>query len=115
MIHGVAFNELFPRRYAIANLQYRYEALFFMFPYLEATWGLVERPLFAADGGIKNVTDSMPALGAGLVTGAPWRSQIELNYSYNFGIYRDPGGAPPTKGGHGLFFFWSKELGSSGR
>jgi hypothetical protein len=57
----------------------------------------------------------MPALGAGLVTGAPWRSQIELNYSYNFGIYRDPGGAPPTKGGHGLFFFWSKELGSSGR
>ena len=44
MIHGVAFNELFPSRYAVANLQYRYEALFFFFPYIEATWGLVERP-----------------------------------------------------------------------
>lgn len=114
MIHGVAFNELFPRRYAVANLQYRYEALFFMFPYIEATWGLVERPLFTADGAIENVTDSMPTLGGGLVTGAPWRSQIELNYTYNFGIYRDPGGAPPTKGGHGMFIFWSKELGTPG-
>ncbi|MGH7258145.1 MAG: hypothetical protein ACREIM_07185 [Nitrospiraceae bacterium] len=112
MIHGVAFNELFPRRYAVANLQYRYEALFFLFPYLEATWGLVERPRFTPDGGIKNVTDSMPAVGGGIVSGAPWKSQIELNYSYNFGIFRDPGGAPPTKGGHGMFFFWSKELSS---
>ena len=40
MIHGVAFNELFPTRYAVANLQYRYEALFFLYPYVEATWGL---------------------------------------------------------------------------
>ncbi len=113
MIHGVAFNELFPRRYAVANLQYRYEALFFLFPYLEATWGLVERPRSTPDGGIKNVTDSMPAVGGGIVSGAPWKSQIELNYSYNFGIFRDPGGAPPTKGGHGMFFFWSKQLSSS--
>jgi hypothetical protein len=114
MIRGVAFNELFPRRYAIANLQYRYEALFFLFPYLEATWGLVERPRFTADGAIRMSTDSMPTLGAGLVSGAPWRSQVELNYTYNFGIFRDPGGAPPTRGGHGMFIFWSKELGNSG-
>ena len=113
MIHGVAFNELFPTQYAVANLQYRYELLFFFYPYIEATWGLVERPLFAADGSIKNVTDSMPALGAGIVSGAPWKSQIELNYSYNFGIFRDPGGPPPTRGGHGVFLLWSKELSSS--
>jgi hypothetical protein len=110
MIHGVAFNELFPTRYAVANLQYRYEALFFLYPYLEATWGLVERPVFTSNTAVKSVTDSMPALGGGLVTGAPWKSQLELNYTYNFGIYRDPGGAPPTKGGHGIIFFWSKEL-----
>lgn len=29
LIPGVAFNELFPRKYAIANFTYRYEALFF--------------------------------------------------------------------------------------
>ena len=45
--------------------------LFFFYPYIEATWGLVERPLFAADGSIKNVTDSMPALGAGLSQAPP--------------------------------------------
>ena len=29
---GVQFNELFPRRYAIASVTYRYEALFFLYP-----------------------------------------------------------------------------------
>ena len=33
-----------------------------------------------------------------------------LNYTYNFGIFRDPGGGPPTEGGHGVIFFWSKQL-----
>lgn len=110
MIHGVAFNELFPRRYAIADLMYRYEALFFLYPYLEATWGFVEQARFEPNGSIKNVMDSMPTVGGGVVSGAPWRSQIELNYTYNFGIFRDPGGGPPTKGGHGMFIFWSKQL-----
>src|SRR5438128_9136200 len=87
---GVQFNELFPRRYAIASVTYRYEALFFLYPYVTATYGLVERPRFTSEG-IRNTTDSLPALGGGLVTGAPWKSQIELNYSYNFGIFHDPG------------------------
>jgi hypothetical protein len=106
---GVAFNELFPRRYAIASITYRYEALFFLYPYVTATYGLVERPRFTTDG-IKNATDSLPALGGGIVTGGPWKSQIELNYSYNFGMFRDPGGAPPSKGSHGAFLFWAKQL-----
>lgn len=106
---GVAFNELFPRRYAIASVTYRYEALFFLYPYVTATYGLVER-LRQTPQGIRNTTDSLPALGGGLVTGAPWKSQIEINYSYNFGMFRDPGGGPPTKGGHGAFLFWAKEL-----
>lgn len=106
---GVQFNELFPRQYAIASVTYRYEALFFLYPYVTATYGLVERPRFTSEG-IRNTTDSLPALGGGIVTGAPWKSQIELNYSYNFGMFRDPGGAPPTKSGHGAFILWSKEL-----
>ncbi len=106
---AVQFNELFPRHYGIASLTYRYEALFFLFPYVTATYGLVER-LRSTPQGIKESTDSFPALGGGVVTGAPWKSQIELNYSYNFGIFRDPGGAPPTMGGHGAFILWAKEL-----
>ena len=95
---GVQFNELFPRRYAIASVTYRYEALFFLYPYVTATYGFVEQ-LRSTPQGIVAVTDPMPALGGGVVTGAPWKSQIEINYSYNFGIFRDPGGAPPTRGG----------------
>jgi hypothetical protein len=106
---GVQFNELFPRHYAIASVTYRYEALFFLYPYVTATYGLVER-LRSTPQGIEESTDSLPALGGGIVTGAPWKSQIELNYSYNFGIFRDPGGAPPTMGGHGAFILWAKQL-----
>jgi hypothetical protein len=83
---------------------------FFVYPYLRATYGLVERPRFGPNGSIRTQMDSLPALDGGLVSGAPWRSQVELNYSYNFGIFRDPGGGPPTLGGHGFFLLWSKEL-----
>lgn len=112
MIHGVAFNELVPSRYAIANVQYRYEALFFLYPYIEAGWAFVEQAHFTAQRTIKQVTDSMPTVGVGVVSGAPWRSQIEVNYTYNFGIFRESGDDGPTRGGHGLFLFWSKELGT---
>ncbi|HJU05844.1 MAG TPA: hypothetical protein VJ692_11905 [Nitrospiraceae bacterium] len=106
---AVAFNELFPRRYAIADLIYRYEALFFLYPYIRGTYGLVERPRFVGNGAVRNQMDGLPALGGGIISGAPWRSQIELNYSYNFGIFRDPGGKI-SQGGHGFFALWSKEL-----
>jgi hypothetical protein len=52
----------------------------------------------------------MLALGGGIVMGAPWKSQIEINYSYNLGIFRDPGGAPPTREGNEIFLFWAKTL-----
>ncbi len=54
--------------------------------------------------------DSLPAVSGGAASGAPWYSQIELNYSYNFGIYSDRGGGPPIPGRHGFFVFWSKEF-----
>ena len=106
---GVAFNELFPTRYGIADLIYRYEALFFLYPYIRATYGIVERPRFSPDRSIRFQMDSLPAVGGGIVSGAPWRSQIELGYSYNFGIFRDPGGHV-SMGGHGFFAMWSKEI-----
>lgn len=110
MLPSVAFNELFPTRYGIAHIEYRYEALFFLYPYIRGSWGLIEQPRFQPDGRIKNKMDSMPAVSGGLVSGAPWHSQIELNYSYNFGIYSDHSGGPPLPGRHGFFVFWSKEF-----
>ncbi|HEU4683552.1 MAG TPA: hypothetical protein VFS39_03515 [Nitrospira sp.] len=110
MLASVAFNELFPRRYVIGHMEYRYQALFFMYPYIRGSWGIVEQLRFQPDGSIRYRMNSMPALGAGLISGAPWHSLVELNYSYNFGIYSDHGGGPPLPGRHGFFIFWSKEL-----
>ncbi|OQW32306.1 MAG: hypothetical protein A4E19_19970 [Nitrospira sp. SG-bin1] len=110
ILPSVAFNELFPSRYAIVHATYRYEALFFLYPYIRGLYGLVEQPRFQPGGQIRNEMDSMPAVSAGVVSGAPWRSQIEVNYSYNFGIYSDRGGGPPMAGRHGFFVFWSKEF-----
>jgi hypothetical protein len=97
MMPGVAFTELFPRRYGIIDLTYRYEALFFLYPYIRGTYGLVERPRFAETGRIKMQTESLPAVGGGIVCGAPWNSQVELNYRYNFGIFRSAWPARPTR------------------
>ena len=38
ILPSVAFNELFPRRYGIAHLEYRYEPIFFVFPYIRGSW-----------------------------------------------------------------------------
>lgn len=109
LLPGVAFNELFPRRYLVTTLTYRYEALFFLYPYVRGTWGLVERPRFADGGAVRMSMDQLPSLGGGVISGAPWRSQIEFSYAYNFGMIRDPGGERQY-GSHGMFVFWSKEL-----
>jgi hypothetical protein len=110
MMPSVAFNELFPRQYGIGHLEYRYEAMFFLYPYIRGSWGIVEQARFLPNGSITYQMDAMPALGGGVVTGAPWRSQVELNYSYNFGIFSDHGGGQPVPGRNGFFIFWSKEL-----
>ncbi|HZC82594.1 MAG TPA: hypothetical protein VE222_12920 [Nitrospiraceae bacterium] len=109
MLPGVAFYELFPRRYVITDLTYRYEALFFLFPYIRGTYAIVERPRFTDGGAIAMRMDSLPAIGGGIVTGAPWSSQVEVNYTYNFGVFRDTDGGP-RMGGHGIFISWSKEF-----
>jgi len=79
-----------------------------LYPYIRGTWAAVERPRFRQDGSINIQVDMLPALGTGVVSGAPWQSQIEVNYSYNFGMFRDRQG--PEKGGHSLMVFWSKLL-----
>lgn len=41
----------------------------------------MERARFTGDGSIRNQVDMLPAVGGGIVSGAPWGSQIEINYS----------------------------------
>lgn len=90
------------------DLRYRYEALFFLYPYVYGNWALIDCPRFK-DGSVGHSMDSLPTLGAGIITGAPWHSRLELSYAYAFGILRNPEGQTEF-GGHSLIVQWSKEF-----
>jgi hypothetical protein len=109
MLPGVAFNELFPRKYVTADLTYRWGAMLALFPYIRATYAFVERPRFVDNGAVRMQMDSLPALGGGVITIGPWRTQIELNYTYNFGIFRSTESGPQM-GGHGIFISISRGI-----
>ncbi|HEX2245841.1 MAG TPA: hypothetical protein VHH94_06120 [Gammaproteobacteria bacterium] len=106
---GAAFDEFFSRSYGIVDLRYRYEALFFLYPYVYGNWAWIDRPRRFQAGSLGHPMDSLPTLGAGIITGAPWRSRLELNYAYNFGILRNPE-RQPEFGGHSIIVHWSKEF-----
>jgi hypothetical protein len=104
---GAAFLEFYSRNYGILELRYRYEALFFLYPYVRANWAWIDRPRFKEAGRVAFQTDAIPSVGAGFTTGAPWKSQIEFNYTYSFGMLRSIESGPEF-GGHAVLFTWSK-------
>lgn len=106
---GAAFGEFYSRSYGILELRYRYEALFFVYPYLRGSWAWIDRPRFKENGLVGNQMDSLPSLGGGLISGAPGNSEVTLDYSYNFGMLRNSGGGPQF-GGHGVMLTWSMEF-----
>jgi hypothetical protein len=109
MLPATAFDEFVPTRYGIADPTYRYEALFFLFPYVQGTWAVLDRPRFGPGQTIITKTATLPALSTGIVSSAPWKSQVEVNYSYNFGVFRSSP-EEPSEGGQTIFVFWAKLL-----
>jgi hypothetical protein len=108
-VAGAIFDEFFSRSYALANLEYRYELLFFCYLHLRGQLAWLERARFSADGTADWEMDALPALGAAVTCGAPWNSQVELAYNYNFGLLREEGGDSEF-GGHSVTLAWSKEF-----
>jgi hypothetical protein len=51
----------------------------------------------------------MNALSIGVTSGFFWRSQLELAYSYNFGILRQRGGVSKA-GDDAILVHWSKSF-----
>lgn len=105
---GAIFDEFYSRSYVVANLEYRRELLFFCFLHLRGQLALVDRPRLT-NGALDWQMDTLPAVGAALTCGAPWKSQVELGFSYNFGLLRDSHGDPEF-GGSALTLAWSKEF-----
>ena len=107
VLPGAAFEEFFTRRYGIANLEYRSEALFFLYLQLRGSLAWVERPRWTAGGSIAKRTDPMHSLTAAVSSGFLWDSSLEFAYSYNFGLRRQQNGAA-SSGGSALFLSWTK-------
>ena len=90
---GAAISEFTPdKHYVIALAEYRYELLFFT--YLSAYGGVawLDRERLGDlrfAGGIRNQDDYLYPVGARLTTAFLFRSQIQVEYNYNFDVIRD--------------------------
>ncbi|MEP6770038.1 MAG: hypothetical protein ABJC61_15295 [Acidobacteriota bacterium] len=110
IVPAAAADELFPSRYGLVNLEYRYQAVFFLFFQLKGTLAWVEQPQFGPGGsGVFRRVRPLNGITAGLTSGFLWSSEIEVNAAYNFGLERPKDGRP-RKGGRSVFVSWIKAL-----
>jgi hypothetical protein len=92
ILPAAAFDEIAARGYGILNLEYRFEALFFLFLHARGTLARADRARLGAPGGIGNRTDWLNGVTVGLTSGFLWSSTIELFFSRNFGLESESGG-----------------------
>jgi hypothetical protein len=92
ILPAAAFDEIATRGYGILNLEYRFEALFFLFLSARGTLARADRARFDAQGGFANCTDWLNGVTVGLTSGFLWSSTIELFFSRNFGLESESGG-----------------------
>jgi hypothetical protein len=86
ILPAAAFDEIATRGYGILNVEYRFEALFFLFLSARGTLARADRARFDAQGGFTNHTDWLNGVTVGLTSGFLWSSAIELFFSRNFGL-----------------------------
>ena len=110
IVPAAAYEELFPSRYGLVNLEYRFQALFFLYLQLKGTLAWVEQPRFLPGGsGVVSRVRPLHGITAGLTSGFLWNSEIELNGAWNFGLEREKNGRP-RKGGRSLLLSWTKAI-----
>ncbi|MGZ5382102.1 MAG: hypothetical protein ACXWFQ_09570 [Thermoanaerobaculia bacterium] len=109
ILPAAAFDEIATRRYGILNLEYRFEALFFLFLSARGTLARADRARFDAQGGFVNRTDWLNGITVGLTSGFVWSSTIELFFSRNFGLESRQNDVF-TKGRNALYFSFTKEF-----
>ncbi len=109
ILPAAAFDEIATRGYGILNLEYRFEATFFLFLSARGTLALADRLRLDAQGGFVSRTDTLNGITVGLTSGFLWSSTIELFFSRNFGLesrQNDAGSA----GRNAVYFSFTKEF-----
>ncbi|HEX7614115.1 MAG TPA: hypothetical protein VF554_02450 [Thermoanaerobaculia bacterium] len=92
ILPAAAFDEIATRGYGIVNVEYRFEALFFLFLSARGTLARADRVRFDAKGDFVNRTDWLNGVTVGLTSGFLWSSTIEAFFSRNFGLESESGG-----------------------
>jgi len=93
ILPGAAINEFTPdKHYVIGLAEYRYELMFFA--YLSAYGGVayLDRERLGPtrfNGPIRSQDDFLYPVGARLTSGFLFRSQLQLEYNYNFDVIRE--------------------------
>jgi hypothetical protein len=72
VLPGAASDEFFPSRYAITNLEYRYEPLFFLFLQARGTLAWLDRPRLTASGQAVDRFEPMHAVTLAATSGFFW-------------------------------------------
>jgi hypothetical protein len=109
ILPAAVFEEFFSSRYGIANLEYRYQALFFLYLQARGTVARLDRPRFSSGGSVENETGTLRAVTAAVTSGFLWDSSLEIAYSRNFDLLRQRNGVA-KRGGGALYFFWTKDF-----
>jgi hypothetical protein len=104
LVPGATIDEYFPRHYALAALEYRYELFFFTYLSLRSTLAWLDRDR-RSDGRVHRENDLLPSLGARVTTGFFFDTQLELGYAYGFAVRR-----PAGRGSHEVVAHVSKEF-----
>ena len=109
ILPAAAFDEIATRGYGILNLEYRFEAAFFLFLHVRGTLARADRARFDDRGAIVNRTDWLNGVTAGLTSGFLWNSTIELFVSRNFGLESQQSGVA-SAGRSAAWFSFTKEF-----
>ena len=109
VLPAAALEEIVSSSYAILNVEYRYELLFFSYLRFRGTLAEIDRLRFAPEGGTVRLIEPMNSLALGITTGFLWHSQLEIGYAYNFGVIRQRDGQSQTGDG-AILLHWSKSF-----
>jgi hypothetical protein len=91
VLPGSVIQEYFPKHYAIAVGEYRWEALFFTYLSFNASVGYLDR-LRQTGPNLTDTTsknDLFSSLGGRVTTGFFFNSRMQLSYNYNFSEIRN--------------------------
>jgi len=109
VVPAAALDEIATRRYALASLEYRFEALLFLFLSVRGTAARADRPRFQPDGTVAWQTGWLNGVAAGVTSGFFWSSALEIFFERSFDLESVKGEAV-TRGRSALWFSFTKSF-----